>query len=100
MKIFGSIILAHHPGGRLAHFRNRTLRSGDNLRIELLCNWIASFNSFFYLQERVLHVTRAIFIQEILRDVVVRQATAEPGQVPGEKRNNDEERRDDNKPDV
>ena len=45
-------------------------------------------------------MARVAFIDQIFRNIVIRQTAAEPGQVPGEKRNNDEKAGDDYQPDV
>ena len=45
-------------------------------------------------------MTRIVFIDQILRDLVIRQTPAEPGQVPGEKGDDDEKPGDDYQPDV
>src|SRR5712691_7599504 len=91
MKFRRGVVLAHHPGSFLSDLGGRAFRSDDYLRVEFLDPGVAFLDSGFDLRERVLNVARVLFVGEVLRDVLIRKVAAKPGQVPGEKRNDDEE---------
>ena len=68
----------------------RTLRRCDDLRIELPRALIAAFYSLFDLQERMLNMSWVLLVSEVRREVLLRQVAPEPGEVPRQKRYDDE----------
>jgi hypothetical protein len=71
MKVFRSVILAHHPGDGLADFGVGVLCQLNNARVELLDGRVVFFHARFDLGERVLDVARMAFVGEILGDLFV-----------------------------
>ena len=67
-----------------------TLRRGNDLLIELPRTLIAAFDSLFDLQERMLNMSWVLLISEVRREVLLRQVAPEPGEVPRQKRHDDE----------
>src|SRR5437879_10701435 len=96
MKLFRSVVLAHHPRRRFPNLTKRTLSQSDDLRIELLYRRITSLDSFFDSRQGVLDVSRILLVSEISSDVFVGKFSAKPSAVPSEKGHDDEQRRQNN----